>query len=72
MKRLGFALATAVALLGATAAQAVPCATAALAACPAPKAVPEPNSFMLTAVGLVALGGLAFVMRKRVRTNEAN
>jgi hypothetical protein len=34
--------------------------------------VPEPSSFMLTAMGLVVLGGLAFVMRKRVRTNEAN
>lgn len=69
MRKVSFALATAVALLGATAAQAVPCATA--VNCPV-TTVPEPSSFTLTAVGLVVLGGLAFVMRKYVRINESN
>ena len=34
--------------------------------------LPEPSGFVQLALGLAVLGGLAFVMRKRVRTNEAN
>ncbi len=45
---------------------------AASAAAVTPVLVPEPSGFVQLALGLVVLGGLAFVMRKRVRTNEAN
>jgi hypothetical protein len=34
-------------------------------------AVPEPSSFVQLATGLIVLGGLAFVARKRAFRNEA-
>jgi len=34
-------------------------------------AVPEPSSFVQLAAGLLVLGGLAFVARKRAFRNEA-
>ncbi len=61
MKKFALAMAVAVTFVNAASAAAV-----------TPVPVPEPSSFMLTAMGLVVLGGAAFVMRKRARTNEAN
>jgi predicted transporter len=66
MKKLALAMAVGVAFVNAASAYTLP--TTAVA----PVRVPEPSSFMLTAMGLIVLGGLAFVVRKRVRTNEAN
>jgi len=66
MKKLVVGMAVAVALLNAASTYAV--TTSAVSVVP----VPEPGSFVQLAAGLLALGGLAFVIRKQVRTNEAN
>lgn len=66
MKKMVMAMAIGVALFNAASAYAGPTSAVQIVT------APEPGSFVQLAVGLLALGGLAFVVRKRVRTTEAN
>jgi hypothetical protein len=75
MKKLIPAVAIAVALFNAASAYAIPiaCVPGTVApGCPAPAAMPEPGSFVQLALGLLAVATFALVLRKRVRSNEAN
>jgi hypothetical protein len=61
MKKLVMAIAVAVALVNTASAQVGPTPFT---------RVPEPSSFLVLAVNLLVLGGLALIVRKRFSNNE--